>query len=275
MLCKDIIKIIEQDYSPRYALSWDNVGLLAGRDDKEVAKIYVALDATDEVVDEAILAGADMLVTHHPLIFSGMKQVNNQNFIGRRLVKLIQHDISYYAMHTNYDVKGMADLAADYLKLENCQILDVTGENESGEPEGIGRVGEIPSASDNDEQRNEISLADYCEEVKKAFALDTVKVFGDLKQNVHRVAICPGSGKSDIDQAIAAGADVYVTGDIGHHEGIDALARGLNIIDAGHYEGGAHIYRRYGELFTSTPFGSRGHRSPSESSVYSNIGKAL
>ena len=97
MQCKDIIKIIEQDYSPRYALSWDNVGLLAGRDDKEVANIYVALDATDEVVDEAILAGADMLVTHHPLIFSGMKQVNNQNFIGRRLVKLIQHDISYYA----------------------------------------------------------------------------------------------------------------------------------------------------------------------------------
>ena len=144
-------------------------------------------------------------------------------------------------MHTNYDVKGMADLAADYLKLENCQILDVTGENESGEPEGIGRVGEIPSVSDNDEQRNEISLADYCEEVKKAFALDTVKVFGDLKQNVHRVAICPGSGKSDIDQAIAAGADVYVTGDIGHHEGIDALARGLNIIDAGHY-GVEHIF---------------------------------
>ena len=241
MLCKDIIKIIEQDYSPRYALSWDNVGLLSGRDDKEVAKIYVALDATDEVVDEAILAGADMLVTHHPLIFSGMKQVNNQNFIGRRLVKLIQHDISYYAMHTNYDVKGMADLAADYLKLENCQILDVTGENESGEPEGIGRVGEIPFASNNDEQRNEISLADYCEEVKKAFALDTVKVFGDLKQNIHRVAICPGSGKSDIDQAIAAGADVYVTGDIGHHEGIDAQARGLNIIDAGHY-GVEHIF---------------------------------
>lgn len=110
---------------------------------------------------------------------------------------------------------------------------------------------------------------------RNAFALDTVKVFGDLKQNVHRVAICPGSGKSDIDQAIAAGADVYVTGDIGHHEGIDALARGLNIIDAGHY-GVEHIFIwRYGELFTSTPFGSRGHRSPSESSVYSNIGKAL
>ena len=184
-----------------------------------------------------------MLLTHHPLIFKAIKKVNDQNFITRRLVKLIQADISYYAMHTNFDAAPgcMADLAADYLKLENCQILDVTGENESGEPEGIGRVGEIPSASDNDEQRNEISLADYCEEVKKAFALDTVKVFGNLKQNVHRVAICPGSGKSDIDQAIAAGADVYVTGDIGHHEGIDALARGLNIIDAGHY-GVEHIF---------------------------------
>ena len=241
MKCSEIIKILET-LSPRsMACDWDNPGLLAGRSGKEVKTIFLAVDATDSVIEQAEQAGADMILTHHPLIFKGIKQVSDQNFIGRRLVKLIQHDISYYAMHTNYDVKGMADLAADYLKLENCQILDVTGENESGEPEGIGRVGEIPSASDNDEQRNEISLADYCEEVKKAFALDTVKVFGDLKQKVHRVAICPGSGKSDIDQAIAAGADVYVTGDIGHHEGIDALARGLNIIDAGHY-GVEHIF---------------------------------
>ncbi len=80
--------------------------------------------------------------------------------------------------------KVWADLAADYLKLENCQILDVTGENESGEPEVLAVSEKLPSASDNDEQRNEISLADDCEEVKKAFALDTVKVFGDLKQNV-------------------------------------------------------------------------------------------
>ena len=235
MLCKEIISIIEKDYSSGYALSWDNVGLLAGRDDKEVAKIYVALDATDEVVDQAIASGADMLVTHHPLIFNGMKRVNNQDFIGRRLLKLIQHDISYYAMHTNYDVMGMADLAAGYLELENCQVLDVTGENESGEPEGIGRIGDVTSDS------KEMLLKDYCEKVKKAFSLDTVKVFGDLNQKIHRAAICPGSGKSDIDQAIAGGADVYVTGDIGHHEGIDAVARGLNIIDAGHY-GVEHIF---------------------------------
>lgn len=235
MLCKEIIETIEKDYPPKCALSWDNVGLLAGRDDKKVGKIYVALDATDEVVEQAIVAGADMIVTHHPLIFSGMKRVNNQDFIGRRLLKLIQHDISYYAMHTNYDVKGMAELSADYLKLEHPQVLDVTGEDESGNEEGIGRIGLVPS-----NQRG-MCLKDYCEEVKKAFSLQTVKVFGNLEQEVHRVAICPGSGKSDIEQAIEKGADVYVTGDIGHHEGIDAVARGLAIMDAGHY-GVEHIF---------------------------------
>ena len=243
MRCADVIRKLEELSPLAYAESWDNPGLLAGRTDKEIKRIYIAVDATTEAIAEAESVGADMLLTHHPLIFKGIKKVNSEDFIGRRILTLLQADMCYYAMHTNFDAAPgcMADLAADYLKLENCQILDVTGENESGEPEGIGRVGEIPSASDNDEQRNEISLADYCEEVKKAFALDTVKVFGDLKQNVHRVAICPGSGKSDIDQAIAAGADVYVTGDIGHHEGIDALARGLNIIDAGHY-GVEHIF---------------------------------
>ena len=243
MRCSEIINILEELAPHRMACEWDNPGLLAGRKEKEVKKLLLCVDADDEAVALAVRQGADMIVSHHPLIFRSIKRVTDEDFIGRRLVEMIQSDLSYFAMHTNFDAAPgcMADLAADYLKLENCQILDVTGENESGEPEGIGRVGEIPSASDNDEQRNEISLADYCEEVKKAFALDTVKVFGDLKQNVHRVAICPGSGKSDIDQAIAAGADVYVTGDIGHHEGIDAVAQGLAIIDGGHY-GIEHIF---------------------------------
>lgn len=100
MLCKEIMEKIENVYPKDAALSWDNVGLLAGRDDKEVRKIYVALDATDEVVEDVICQKADMLVTHHPLIFGGMKQINNRDFIGRRLLQLLGNDISYYAMHT-------------------------------------------------------------------------------------------------------------------------------------------------------------------------------
>ena len=112
MICKDIIEVIERTCPAACALEWDNVGLLAGRDDKEVKRIYIALDATDEVIEAAVSEGADMLVTHHPLIFSGLKKINNQDFTGRRLIRLIQNDISYYAMHTNYDVCRRGRLAA-------------------------------------------------------------------------------------------------------------------------------------------------------------------
>lgn len=235
MRCEEVIKVIEDRYPVRAALGFDNVGLLAGRMDKEVHKIYIAIDATDEVIEEAIAFGADMLVTHHPLIFSPLKRVTDQDFIGRRVVQLIQKDISYYAMHTNYDVLGMADLAAAYLGLQNVEVLDVTGENvivdpESAEkitvPEGIGKVGNLAEVTD---------LENCCNFVKCCFDLDSVRVFGDLNKHISRLAICPGSGKSVIDAAIEKGADVLVAGDIGHHEGIDAVARGLAVIDAGHY----------------------------------------
>ena len=103
MKCSEVIEILGKLAPESCACDWDNPGLLAGRSDKEVKKIYIALDATDQVVDAAIKAGADMLLTHHPLIFKAIKKVNDQNFITRRLVKLIQADISYYAMHTNFD----------------------------------------------------------------------------------------------------------------------------------------------------------------------------
>ena len=99
MLCKDVMYEIEKEYPLNYALSWDNVGLLVGRDDKEVKRIYIALDATDEVIDEAVRTGADMLITHHPMIFSPTKRIHNLDFVGERILKLIQNDISYYAMH--------------------------------------------------------------------------------------------------------------------------------------------------------------------------------
>lgn len=227
MQCKEIIEILEMDYSRSYALSWDNVGLLAGRTDKEVKKIYVAVDATDEVIEAACACKADMLITHHPLIFGGRMKITNEDFIGRRLLKLIREDISYYAMHTNYDVLGMASLSGEKMSLHDTEVLEITEE-----ADGIGRIG-------NFEQ--EITLESCCEQVKKAFQLEHVKVFGDLTKKVRRAAICPGSGKSVIGVSIEKEADVLITGDIGHHEGIDAAAQGLAIIDAGHY-GVEHIF---------------------------------
>ena len=225
MQCKEIMQVIEAAYPRSAALDFDNVGLLAGRAGKEVNRVYLALDATDAVIDRAIETGADMLITHHPLIFSPMKRVTDEDFIGRRVVKLIQSDIAYYAMHTNYDVLGMATLSEKILGIKNSQVLDVTM-CEDGNEEGIGRVGDLEKP---------MTLEECCVYVKHKLKLGSLKVFGDMNGTVSRLAVSPGSGKSAVAPAIAKGADVLVTGDIGHHDGLDAVEQGLAVIDAGHY----------------------------------------
>ena len=225
MLCREIIQVIEATYPRGAALDFDNVGLLAGRAEKEVNLIYLALDATDHVIECAEKAGADMLITHHPLIFSPIKKVTDEEFIGRRLVRLIQSDISYYAMHTNYDVLGMAELSEHILDIRDAQVLDVTS-SEEGVEQGIGRIGNLEKP---------MTLSECCAHVRHSLKLGSLKVFGDMDRMVYRIAVSPGSGKSAIPVAIEKGADVLVTGDIGHHEGLDAVAQGLAVIDAGHY----------------------------------------
>lgn len=225
MKCSEIISILQEQSPEKFACDWDNVGLLVGDFEQEVKKVYIALDATEETIAEAVKEKADLLVTHHPMIFKGLKKVNSRDFTGKRVIKLIENHISYYAMHTNFDVKGMAELAAQRMSLTECQVLDITFQGEQV-LEGIGRVGYLPE---------EISLEACVRQVKDAFAVDTVKVFGDLAQKVRKAAICPGSGKSVIQHALKAKAQVLITGDIDHHEGIDAASQGLAVIDAGHY----------------------------------------
>ena len=238
MLCSEIITQIEKTYPKEAALGFDNVGLLAGRGEKEVKRILLALDATDEVVEKAVQVKADLLITHHPLILSAMKSVTDQDFIGRRVLKLIQNDISYYAMHTNYDILRMAELAAEMLGLNNTEVLQEVFPKEKA---GIGKIGLLGE---------KMSLKACCDLVKRKFGVEAVKVFGDVEKEVKRVAICPGSGKSVIGEAICKQADVLITGDIDHHEGIDAVARNMAIIDAGHY-GLEHIYMEDMKKFLS------------------------
>lgn len=216
---------LEERYPAKAAEEWDNVGLLVGDDEKDISHIFLALDLTEEVLDEALEAGADMIITHHPMIFSGIKKINNHTYTGRKILTLIREEIPYYAMHTNYDVLGMAELSADYLKLQDRTVLSVTDETENG-VQGCGRVGKLPE---------KMTLKSCAEFVKAAFSLTDVKVYGGLEQEVAVAAVCTGSGKSMVDEAIAAGADVYVTGDIDHHTGIETVAKGLALIDAGHY----------------------------------------
>lgn len=234
MKCSELIRILQQQSAETYACEWDNVGLLMGSSKKEIKKVYIALDADDRAVQEAVDVGADFLLTHHPLIFQGMKRITDEDFIGRRIMVLIQAGISYYAMHTNFDVMGMAQLAAGKIGLLDEGPLEVTCV-EDGIANGIGRVGNL---------KTPLLLQECCELVKREFELEQVKVFGTLSKTVKRAAICPGSGKSDVKWALRAKADVYITGDIDHHTGIDAAAQGMAVIDAGHY-GIEHIFISY------------------------------
>ena len=244
MQCKEIMQVIEATYPRTAALDFDNVGLLAGRADKEVNRVYLALDATDRVIERAIEAGADMLITHHPLLFSAVKKVTDEDFITRRIVKLIQNDISYYAMHTNYDVAKMAELAGARLHLQNQVPLEQTG-CVDGVPYGIGCIGEFGM---------ELTAQECCQLVKEAFQLPHVRLFGEKGTKIKKAAVCPGSGKSMIGEALAGGAQIYITGDIGHHDGLDAMDQGLSIIDAGHY-GIEQIFIPHMEAWMKTNFG--------------------
>lgn len=225
MKCQKIIQKLEELSPPSFAEDWDNVGLLVGRKEKEVYKVAIAVDATEDVINQAIAQKADMLITHHPLIFQAIKSVNTEHFIGRRIVKLLQSDISYYAMHTNFDIMGMADAAADEISLQKRRVLDVTYEDEIAN-EGIGRFGSLPRI---------MSLEECAEYVKQIFVLEHVQVYGELDVTLEKAAISPGSGGDMIQSALDAGADVLITGDIKHHEALDAMEQGLTIIDAGHF----------------------------------------
>ena len=225
MRCREIIEILEQDYPKGCAEEWDNVGLLAGDENAEIKSILVALDATDETIEQAVSGGFDMLITHHPLIFGSVKQINNDSIIGRRLLKLIGNNITYYAMHTNFDIKGMARLNEEQIGLVNTSVLYKIGED-NGKAEGIGRVGELKSP---------MKYEQLAEHVKKSFKIESVRCYGSCSEDIKKVAISGGAGKSVVCEAIKAGARVLITGDIDYHTGIDAAAQGLYIIDAGHF----------------------------------------
>jgi len=225
MRCSEIIQILEKYYPEEYACSWDHVGIQAGRLEKEITRVFVALDVTKKVIKEAVAKDADMVITHHPLLFKPIYSINNADPRGAKLIALLQHDICCYSAHTNYDILGMADLAAGMLGLKEMEPVEPS--EVGGDPAvGIGRVGALPFPR---------SLESCAELVKETFGLPSVTVYGTLLETISRAAIVPGSGRSMIDEAKAAGAQVLITGDIGHHEGLDAMAEGLAVIDAGHY----------------------------------------
>lgn len=225
MKCLELIRKLEELSPPMYAMEWDNSGLLVGGMEQEIHKVLLSVDVTDEVIDEAIAHGVDMIIAHHPLIFREIKRVVAEDLTGRRILRMVQHSIACYCMHTNFDIMGMADEAADMLGLNGAEVLDVTYEDDLSK-EGIGRYGYL---------KNNSTLLELGEHVKRVFKPEHVTLYGDLDAPMVKVAISTGSGSDMVPLAIAAGCDAIITGDIGYHCALDAIAEGLCIIDAGHF----------------------------------------
>ncbi len=211
---------------------WDNVGLMVGDESQEIEKVFVCLDLTTENVKDAIDFGADLIVSHHPMIFKPLYSVTESDPISSMVRKVIKNDISVFSMHTNFDKAdgGMNDILAQKLGLEDIRkFTDEECVDGAGIPfSGIGRVGMLECP---------ISMSDLVSRVKSTLGCTALKYSGDLFDTIRSVALCSGSGgKEGIYSAFHSGADAYVTADMSHEHARLAYEFGLNIIDAGHFE---------------------------------------
>lgn len=196
-------------------VAYDNSGLLVGDPAREVTGVHFALDVTHAVIDEAVASGANLIVTHHPLMFSPVKRLVETNHESRLLCRLIREGISLISAHTNLDQApgGINDVLASVLGLTN-----VVGE-------GFLRVGDLP------EPTTAAGLAAHI----MIRLNDAVRLMGDENAAVTRVGLCSGSGSDEWPQAAAMGAQAFITGEVKHHHALEAADSGVVIIEAGHH----------------------------------------
>lgn len=202
--------------------SWDNSGLGIGSPDAYVHSILLGLDCTPELVDEAVSVGADMIVTHHPLIFSGLKKISPEDPVGLAVMKAVSAGISVYAAHTTMDKieAGVSGAMARKLCLSDVEILDPEREGV-----GLGMVGNLPEP---------LSAGQAVQYVKEKFALKAVRTSRPVDCQVTRIAMCGGSGSSLIGKAMESGAQLYLCGDISYHHFF--TRKDFMVMDIGHYE---------------------------------------
>ena len=223
MLLREIINSIES-VAPRSAQEeWDNSGMQVGDTGREIHSALLTTDVTPEVVDEAIMRGCELIVSHHPLLFHGLKQVCGQTPQARIVETAIKHDIAIYSAHTNLDsvIGGINTRLAEMLGLERIRGLVVSGLEGSG----LGAIGQLPQA---------MTYPEFIERVRDTLDCTYIRYTRPARETVQTVALCGGSGAEFIGTAIEQGADVYLTADCKYHEFQDADGR-IGLIDIDHW----------------------------------------
>lgn len=230
MQLKELISFLENIAPPHFQEGYDNSGLIVGHPSLEIKNVLVALDSTEEIVDEAIAKDCNIVVAHHPIVFSGLKKINGFNYIEKTIIKAIKNDIAIYAIHTNLDnvlANGVNGHIADRLGLKDIKVLlpktELTDESYSV---GSGAIGLLPNPMDEDS---------FLSFLKDKMELSIIRHTRLLNKPIQKVALCGGSGKFLLSSAIAQNADVFISADFKYHEFFDADERIL-IADIGHYE---------------------------------------
>ena len=211
MQLKDLLTVLDGIAPFGAAEPWDNTGLMVGDTLREIRSVLVALDPSTEVIQEAEKLGADLIITHHPLIFTPLKRLDFQESVSRRITRLIQASMALVSMHTNLDAAqgGVADVLADRLRLKEVQPLKALRIGKTGQP---------------------CDLRSWA----AGLPFETVRIVNGGRP-VENVCACPGSGMDYLGEAIGRGCDTLVTGDVRYHAALDAKEAGVNVVDLGHF----------------------------------------
>ena len=200
-------------------MDFDNSGFLIGRSDQPVEKALLALDITDWVIDEAIRWGAQLIISHHPILFSPLQAVTDQAGLeGKKALRLAENHVAAICMHTNLDIAqgGVNDVLIDLLGAQSLIPLD---------SDGCGRIGILPEA---------MGMGEFLELVKERLGVPGLR-YVDSGKPIKRLAVMGGSGGSSLHRAFQAGCDCYVTADVKYHQFLEAKELGISLIDADHF----------------------------------------
>lgn len=235
----DIVQVMEVIAPTHLAEEWDNVGLQIGNHNWPVKTLAVALDASMQTIEESHNKNADMLITHHPLLFRPLTAIHFHTPIGSIIQRAFQYKMAIFAAHTNLDKTedGLNDLFARRIGLQNLKVLQIPRASENSKQtvnpplglervQGIGRIGDVKRA---------IELQNLAANIKKELNLQKVKFAGKPDLVITKAAVCTGSGSDLLKSFYACGAQVYISGDLKYHDARDIEAAGLGIIDIGHF----------------------------------------
>ena len=232
MKVKEILGALEEFAPLALQDGYDNAGLQIGlAKEADATGALLCLDVTEDVVDEAIRKGCNLIVSHHPLLFRPLKSIAGRDYVERTVIKAIKHDVAIYSAHTNLDsaYEGVNFKMAEKLGLKNLEWLSQKPSYQRGGEEftaGEGIIGIL---------KTPMSQNEFMEKVKETFSIKSLRSNAASKQTISRVALCGGSGAFLIPQAVAAGADAFLTGEIGYHR-FFGYEQEMLLLEMGHYE---------------------------------------